>query len=304
VAAPLRPAADAEVPAFWRALELPGLFDAHVHFLPEPIMRRVWEHFDGRGPLIGRDWPITYRWSDEERVAHLRGMGVRRFTALPYAHKPGVAGYLNDWARDFAARTPECVRSATFYPEPEAADYVHALLADGAEVFKVHVQVGDFDPRDPLLDKVWGALAEAAVPVVVHAGSGPTPNRHTGPGPMADVLARHPRLTAVIAHLGAPEYAEFLGLAERYERVHLDTTMAFTGFFEEMAPYPPSLLPRLRALGDRVLLGSDFPNIPYAYAEQLAALADLGFGADWLRRVCWHNAVALFGGPASASADA
>ncbi len=73
--------------------------------------------------------------------------------------------------------------------------------------------------------------------------------------------------------------------------------MAFTAFFEEMAPYPGTLWPRVRALGDKVLLGSDFPNIPYAYAEQLAAIADLGFGNAWLRRVCWDNAVALFGPP-------
>ena len=292
------PSTDEDVADFWRRLGLPGLFDAHVHFLPEPIMRRVWEHFDRRGPLVGREWPITYRGTDAERVAHLRALGVRRFTALPYAHRPGVADFLNAWAAQFAASTPECVRSATFYPEPEAADYVGRLLADGVEVFKVHVQVGDFDVRDPLLDKVWGQLADTEVPVVVHAGSGPVPNEHTGPGPMRQLLQRHPRLTAVIAHLGAPEYTEFLELAERFERVHLDTTMAFTAFFEEMAPYPPSLLPRLDALRDKVLLGSDFPNIPYAYAEQLAALAGLALGDDWLRDVCWHNAVRLFGAPA------
>jgi uncharacterized protein len=298
------PAADEDVPRFWQSLGLPGLFDAHVHFLPEPIMRRVWEHFDARGPLIGRDWPITYRWSDAERVAHLRAMGVRRFTALPYAHRPGVAGYLNEWAEGFAEQTPECLRSATFYPEPEAGDYVGRLVSDGVDVFKVHVQVGDFDLRDPLLDKVWGVLAEAGAPVVLHAGSGPVPNRHTGPGPVAEVLARHPSLTLVIAHMGAPEYAEFLALAERYERVHLDTTMAFTGFFEAMAPYPRSLRPRLEALGEKVLLGSDFPNIPYPYAEQLAALAGLGLGEDWLRRVCWDNAVRLFGaGPADGASE-
>jgi uncharacterized protein len=289
------PPEDRRVPAFWQALGLPGLFDAHVHFLPEPIMRRVWEHFDRRGPLVGRDWPITYRWDDETRVAHLRDLGVRRFTALPYAHRPGVAGFLNDWARDFAARTPECLWSATFYPEPEAAGYVGRLLGEGVEVFKVHVQVGDFDVRDPLLDDVWGQLADSGVPVVVHAGSGPVPNRHTGPAPLAEVLRRHPRLTAVVAHLGAPEYTEFLALAETYERVHLDTTMAFTEFFESMAPYPTALLPRLADLGARVLLGSDFPNIPYAYADQLAALQRLELGEDWLRGVCWHNAVDLFG---------
>ena len=92
---------------------------------------------------------------------------------------------------------------------------------------------------------------------------------------MAALLARHPRLRLVIAHAGAPEYAEFLALAERHERVALDTTMAFTDFFSEMGGvYPTALLPRLRDLGlaGKVLLGSDFPNIPYPYAHQLEAL--------------------------------
>ena len=285
---------DDDVPALWRELDLPGLADVHVHFLPEPVMRRVWQHFAQAGPLIGRDWPIHYPWPDDERVAHLEAMGVRHFTALPYAHRPGIAEYLNDWAADFAWRTRGCLSSATFYPEPEAGSYVAERIAAGAKVFKVHVQVGDFDPRDRLLDPVWGALADAGTPVVVHAGSGPVANAHTGPGPMADVLARHPQLVAVMAHLGAPEYADFVAMAEKYDRVHLDTTMAFTPFFEAMAPFQPQLLPRLRDLGPKVLLGSDFPNIPYAYVEQLSALVDLGLGEDWLRAVLWHNMVRLF----------
>lgn len=287
--------ADGDVPEWTSQLGLPGLYDVHVHFLPPVIMAKVREQFDSAGPLIGRAWPIRYRGSDEERVDQLRNMGVRRFTALPYAHKPGIAGFFNDWARDFAAKVPESLHCATFFPEPTAVDYVTDALDAGVEVFKVHVQVGNFDLRDPLLDKVWGLLADAGAPVVIHAGSGPVPNEMTGPGPLREVLERHPRLTAVIAHMGAPEYTEFLELAERFERVHLDTTMAFTDFFEEMAPFPSALKPRLRELGEKVLLGSDFPNIPYSYAHQLESLERLELGEEWLRRVCWDNAQRLLG---------
>ncbi len=159
----------------------------------------------------------------------------------------------------------------------------------------MHVQVGDFDLVDPLLDAAWGTIADAGTPVVIHASGGPVGNDHTGPGPMRALLERHPTLTAVIAHLGAPEYAGFLAIAEDFERVHLDTTMAFTDFFEEMAAFPRDLLPRLVDLQGQVLLGSDFPNLPYPYAHQLEALERLDLGEDWLRAVCWHNAVRLFG---------
>jgi predicted TIM-barrel fold metal-dependent hydrolase len=112
---------------------------------------------------------------------------------------------------------------------------------------------------------------------------------------MRQVLDRFPCLVAVIAHMGAPEYAEFLDLAGRFEEVRLDTTMVFTDFFEAEAPYPRDLLARLAGLQPKVLLGSDFPTIPYPYAHQLEALAALELGDDWLRAVCWENGAELFG---------
>ncbi len=287
----------AAVRAFWTALGLPGLIDLHVHFLPPPIERAVWREFDDEGELIGRPWPIRYRGTPEERVAFLRDAGVRRFTTLPYAHKPGVAGFLNDWSRDFAVEVPEVLRSATFYPEPEAASYVPALVADGVQVFKLHLQVGSFHLDDPLLDDVWGTLAESGTPIVVHAGSGPVGTPYTGPASTARVLARHPRLRLVIAHMGAPECADFLALAAAHEGVHLDTSMAFTRFFAEgpHGGFPDDLVPRLRDLQDRVLWGSDFPTLPFAYVRQLDWLAELDLGEDWLRDVLWRNSLRLVG---------
>lgn len=285
----------APVRAFWQGLGLPGLFDVHVHFLPENVQRKVYAQFDQAGPKIGRDWPIRYRDGHDERVALLRDFGVRRFSTLPYAHRPGIAAYLNDWAAGFARDVPESLWSATFYPEPEAPAYVEQLLGDGVEVFKVHVQVGEFHLDEPALDAVWGLLEDAGTSIVVHAGSGPVGNEFTGPDPLRRVLERFPRLAVVVAHMGAPEYAEFLALAERYEQVRLDTTMVFTDFFDAEAAYPPDLLPRLVDLQAKVLLGSDFPTIPYPYAHQLEGLARLDLGDEWLRAVCWENGAQLFG---------
>jgi predicted TIM-barrel fold metal-dependent hydrolase len=282
--------------AFAAELGIPGLFDIHTHFLPPRVMAKVRHQFDSAGPLIGSAWPLAYRGPDEELVATLRGFGVRRFSALPYAHKSDMAEFLNDWAAVFADRTPDCLRSATFYPEPDAPSYVARRVEDGAEIFKVHVQVGAFDVRDPLLSEVWGLLEDAGTPVVVHAGSGPVGTAYTGPGPVAELLRSHPRLALVIAHLGAPEYAEFLALAETYEQVRVDTTMVFTPFFDMLgAAFPRDLVPRLRDLQPKILLGSDFPNIPYPYVEQLTGLTRLDLGDEWLRDVCWLNGVRLFG---------
>jgi len=116
--------------------------------------------------------------------------------------------------------------------------------------------------------------------VVVHAGHAPVGTENTGPGPFGALMARYPELTAIVAHLGAPDYGEFLRLAADYERVALDTTMIFTDFFDKLAPFPAAALPLARDLGlaGKILLGSDFPNIPYPYARQIAGVARCGSG--------------------------
>jgi predicted TIM-barrel fold metal-dependent hydrolase len=154
----------------------------------------------------------------------------------------------------------------------------------------VHVQIGGFDPRDPLLAPAWGQLADAGVPVVVHCGNGPRPGAFTGLDVFAEVLAAHPGLVAVLAHAGMPDFDGALRLMARYPRLHLDTTMVGTDFTERFAPLPPDWASRLVDVADRVALGSDFPNIPYPYGEQLAAVrswaeADDRLGEPFLRAV-------------------
>jgi hypothetical protein len=284
---------DADIPAFWQRLGLPGLIDMHVHFMPARVMERVWAYFDSAGPLTGRKWPIRYRWPEADRLSHLRELGVRAFPSLVYAHKPEMAEWLNTWACQFAAENDGVVQTATFFPEPGVASYVDAALRNGARIFKAHVQVGGYDPRDPLLDDVWGRLSDAEAPVVVHVGNGPAPGAFTGPGPFREVLQRHPRLTAIVAHMGMPEYDDFLGFAEQFDKVHVDTTMCFVDSFGDQSQLGRELAPRLRELQDKVVFGADFPNIPHDYAHQIEVLERLELGDEWLRAVCWKNGARL-----------
>ncbi|WP_308125285.1 amidohydrolase family protein [Rhodococcoides corynebacterioides] len=285
----------ARVRALLADLGLDSMVDIHTHFMPHNVLAKVWGYFDAVEPRLGQPWPIEYRTAEDERTHRLRAYGVERFTSLLYPHRPGMAQWLNGWAAEFDARTPDCVRTGTFYPEAEAASYVRAAIDDGVGVFKCHVQVGDYDVHDPLLDDVWGAIQNADVPVVIHCGSGPEPGRFTGPDPVEALMRRFPRLPLVIAHMGMPEYGRFLDLADRYESVRLDTTMVFTAFSERLAPFPVDLRPRLLDLQKRILFGSDFPNIPYPYADALRAVMELGLGDDWARDVVRENGRGLVG---------
>ena len=57
----------------------------------------------------------------------------------------------------------------------------------------------------------------------------------------------------------------------------------------------PAYRERLARLEDRIVLGSDFPNIPYPYVDQISGLAGLGLGDDWMRSVLWTNGARLLG---------
>lgn len=297
------PLTDAALPALLAARGVPGLVDVHTHFMPENVLAKVWAFFDAVGTAPGSTdapWPITYRTDAATRLATLRALGVVAFAPLAYPHRPGMAAWLNGWQADFAAATPDAVRTATFFAEPAAPQYVRAALDDGARIVKVHVQVGGFDPRDPLLDDVWGLLAEAGVPVVTHCGDGPRRGAFTGLGVFAEVLRRHPRLVAVLAHAGLPDYEAALRLVDAYENVHLDTTMVGTAFTNAFAPLPPDWPARLAGVADRVVLGSDFPNIPYPYAEQVEAVlawadADDRLGDAFARSVLHDTGARLLG---------
>ena len=289
-------AADSEVAAVRGLLDRIGLdaiVDVHTHFMPKRVMDKVWAYFDN-GTKVGRQWPIEYRTDEAERVQRLRQFGVAAFTSLVYPHKPDMAEWLNSWAIALAAQVPECLHTATFYPEPSAPGYVRRVIDAGARVFKAHIQVGDYSPTDPLLAPVWALLEQTQIPTVIHAGSGPQPGRHTGPGPVAEVLRRHPALRLIVAHMGLPEYREFIELARRYPGVYLDTTMVFTTFTEQTDPFPPDARPALVELADKVLFGSDFPNIPYRYHHALESITGLGLGDEWCRKVLYDNARRLF----------
>ena len=284
------PTSDAEVPGYLQALGLPGITDLHVHFMPDRVQQKVWGFFD-RLPQMGEPaWPIAYRYTDEQRVHILRELGVTAFSTLNYAHRPGMAQILNDYSRDFAARYEDAIHSATFYPEPGVTEQVSQVLNEGAKIFKVHVQVGAFSPLDPQLDEAWKLIEDAGAPVVIHCGSGPHGGEFTGPEPIFELVERHPDLVLIIAHMGMPEYTEFAELARRAPKVYLDTTMVGTGYIhQEFGDLPDGYLDTVAGLADKIVLGTDFPTIPYSYSHQIEVLHNWGLGEEWMQNVLWHN---------------
>jgi uncharacterized protein len=290
------PRTDAQCAGFARSLGLAGYLDVHVHALPPKLQAAVWGYFDR---LQDPPWPITYRDDEDTRLATLRRLGVVAHTALAYGHRPGVAAWCNEHTLGLAERAPQVIPTFTFFPEDGVEAEVDAALARGGKIAKVHLQVGRFHATDPRLDGVWSRLAAERVPTVLHASAVygvDGGHEFCGPDAVRALLDRHPDLLLIVAHLGMPDGAGFLALAEQVPSLRLDTTMALTDP-PYAGAYPADLLPRLADIADRVLFGSDFPSIPHPYAAQVRGLAALGLTTSALRGLFHDNAARLLGLP-------
>ena len=75
------------------------------------------------------------------------------------------------------------------------------------------------------------------------------------------------------------------------EQMILDTAMAMVPFLDGL------LVGDRKGLGDhpeRILFGTDFPNIPYPIETELEALAALGFKQDVMAAITHDTAVRVF----------
>jgi predicted TIM-barrel fold metal-dependent hydrolase len=121
---------------------------------------------------------------------------------------------------------------------------------------------------------------------------GPIPGSYpegSGIARIARVLAAHPTLNVVVAHMGAPDTNAYFALMASHPRLYLDTTMMFArdsplGADRE---FDRTLIAQH---ADRVLYGTDFPNIPYAYEREHDGLIALGLPAASLDAIARGNA--------------
>jgi predicted TIM-barrel fold metal-dependent hydrolase len=285
------------------------IVDAHVHVFPRRLFEAVRRWFDCHG------WSIRYRPAPRACAAFLEGCGIENVVALQYAHKPGMAAELNSFLAGITREDPALVPCGTVFPGEEGARQIldEALGPLGLRGLKIHCHVQCVAPDDSRLDDVYDAAAAHGVPVIIHAGDAPA-STHYGcdvlalctPEALDRALRRHGRTTVVVPHLGAGRMEEVVALLDRHEHLHLDTTMALARYFpvrsgswepdeDRTGPWLDRALAVLEKHSTRILYGSDFPNIPYAWDRELRTIASLDLPDRVLAAVLGDNARNLFG---------
>lgn len=275
-----------------RAGSPPPMIDAHVHLFPDRLYRAIWKWFGEHG------WPVRYKVQADEAVRLLQENGVRRFVVLNYAHKPGMSESLNRWTHEFCRKYPAAIPFGAIHPEDEQA----GLLLDrcfgefGFYGIKFHSHVTAIRPDDERMFPIYEKLVEAGRFITLHAGVGPslagykeTTREVSGARFVRRLLKRFPKLKLIIPHLGADEFDEFFDLMEEFPNLLMDSTMVFSGHFPLEVPWD-----RVEKNSDRILYGSDFPNIPYEMMTEVRAIEASPLSPEARRRILFENAGRLF----------
>ena len=268
------------------------IVDAHVHLHPDRLAEAIRRWFDTHA------WAIQYREGVDASIRFLLEGGVDRMVALPYVHKPGLARALNDFTLDVARRHREVLPCCTVFPGEDGAEKIlEEALSGPFRGVKIHSHVMKIAPDDPRLDAVWRASARFRKPVVIHCGPEPAlvgygvdTRAVSGADKLQRALDRHPDAIVIVPHLGFDQTAQFEAMLARHPNLYLDTTMVLGAYFEREPD--PAILKRHP---DRILYGTDFPNIPYAWDRELRALRALKLPAADEEKILSRNALRLFG---------
>jgi uncharacterized protein len=270
------------------APQLPAGFkavDAHVHLFPDRMFEAIWQWFDEHA------WKVLFKRPVPELLEYLRGMGVRKAVCLIYAHKPGVVSGLNRWIADLAAREPMVIPIGAFHQGDLPSVITEALDTLNLKGIKLHCNVQRARPDDPGFFPLYEALQERGRILVIHAGTMPVHDEFVGMEYMRRVMKRFPDLKVQVGHMGAGEFHETFRMMEEFPNLTTDISVMFN---DRLDLFPPELRDDVIRFADRILFGSDFPNIWFPPEAGAASFLAFGFPDDVNSKVFYENASRLY----------
>lgn len=257
------------------------VFDVHVHLR------------DGEASLR------AYREDVEAAGLALAGVGAMWFGGPSQARQgaPADVRARNDGLLALAAKHPDVVPIATVHPYDgqAATDELARLAGRGVRVLKLHAHTQKFDVADPRVLALVRKAGELGLIVLFD-------NANILPGDsekLFNLAVQAPRTRMILAHMGGLNFRfwNILALARTADGFALDNVyfdVSGTILLAADSPLEEEFVWTLHNVGiDRVLLGSDYPQIPLGRTVQ--ALERLDLSPTDKARIRAGNARKLFG---------
>jgi len=247
-----------------------------------------------------KGWPINYKLPIDKLVEVLQNKNVEYFTTYNYAHKANISEYINEWVFEFIQEYKKAIPFGCVWPgDNNRVSYVTKIL-DEYDYYGIKIQplVQNFYLDDSRLDDIYKLLIDRGKWLTVHIGTAPYRNKFVGYKNFIRFLENYPEMHIIVAHMGAFEYHKFLKLLDSYPNLYLDTAMIYIpdNIFPERRSKRPCV-EDLLVYQDRILFGSDFPNIPYEYEYSTKGLLDLNLPRKIYQKLFYDNAKRIFNLP-------
>lgn len=274
------------------------MIDVHTHVFPTAEAGRTWQElagFEAVRPGTVEDIGPRLVAAGVERVVvlifprsllELQTLRATERATTDAEHRARVADRLralNRWACDLASRDRRFIAFVGLDPTVLSADEItaeiDACVAAGASGVKIIPGAMRRYPDDPDLEPVYAGCVAADLPLLSQSGTGGLlPHGPRGPfgrpAGFGPVLAAHPELRLILAHLGRGAEDELVALFAAHPGVVADTSLRLGSPHDVDAWDGRPIRDLIRRLGpERVLFGTNYPIAdPVEYRERFDEL--------------------------------
>lgn len=265
------------------------IIDFHVHLFPDRLLEAIRRKF-----AEDYMWEVVYQLNSRECIDYLSDRKVSHLVYSNYAHKQGVAEKLNEWNIKLLDEFPNLYCFCAYHPDDDnSLEMARKLLRHPRVLgFKLQLLVQRFYPHDSRLFPLYEMIIEKQKRVLLHVGTGPIGNEFVGVKQFKQLMDAYPELRVNVAHMGAMEYQEFTALLDVYPNMYLDTAFAF--FTDDPGAFN-SGNECLEKYRDRIVYGSDFPNLIFPREMEILNLLDLNLSQKFYNGVFRENGLRLLG---------